>query len=96
MPRRPTGNIAKSGIADANGLLQHGCKHWLKVARRAADNLQHLRRRCLLLQRFGKFARALLLGLEQPHVLDGDRCLICECGDQFYLFMCEWLHFRAR
>ena len=49
-----------------------------------------------ILQRFRQLARTLLFSLEQPHVLDGDRCLIRERGDQLYLFMCEWLHFRAR
>ena len=30
------------------------CKHWLKIAGRTADDLKHLRGRCLLLQRFAK------------------------------------------
>ena len=42
-------DIAELGIADANGILQHGRKHWLKIAGRAADNLEHLRRSRLLL-----------------------------------------------
>ena len=54
-------NIPELGVADADGLLQHCCKHRLKIAGRAADDLEHLRRRRLLLQRLGEFGRALLL-----------------------------------
>ena len=39
------------GLADTGGVLQHGLKHGLQLARRSADNLQHLRGRGLLLQR---------------------------------------------
>ena len=46
----PAIDISKLGVADADGFLQHGCKHRLKIAGRAADDLEHLRRRCLLLQ----------------------------------------------
>ena len=53
----PAIDIAKLGVADANGILQHGCKHRLKIAGGAADDLQHLRRGCLLLQRFGEVGR---------------------------------------
>ena len=48
----PAIDISKFGVADANGILQHGCKHRLKIAGRAADDLKHLRRGRLLLQRF--------------------------------------------
>ena len=50
----PTVDISKLGVADADGLLQHGRKHWLKIAGRATDNLKNLRRGRLLLQRFGE------------------------------------------
>ena len=74
----PAVDISKLGVTDADSILQHGCKHRLKIAGRAADDLEHLRRRRLLLQRFGKLPRALLLRLEQPHVLDRDHRLIGE------------------
>ena len=51
-----------------------GCK----IAGRAADDLQHLGSRRLLLQRFGEVARALMQLVEQPRVLDGDDGLIGE------------------
>ena len=50
----PAIDIAELGVADADGILQHCFKHRLKFAGRAADNLQHLRGRRLLLQRFGR------------------------------------------
>ena len=85
----PTIDISKLGVADADGVLQHGCKHRLKIAGRAADDLEHLRRRRLLLQRFGKLARALLLRLEQPRVLDRDHRLVGEGLDQLDLLLSE-------
>ena len=45
----PALDISKLGVADADCVLQHSCKHRLKIAGRAADNLKHLRRSSLLL-----------------------------------------------
>jgi hypothetical protein len=44
-----TVDATKLGSADTDGILQHGCKHWLKIAGRAADDLEHLRGGRLLL-----------------------------------------------
>ena len=52
----PAVDASKLGVADADCILQHGLKHRRKIAGRAADNLEHLRRRRLLLQRLGKLA----------------------------------------
>ena len=38
----PTKDVAEVGVADARRILQHGCKHRLQIAGRAADNLEHL------------------------------------------------------
>ena len=38
----PAIDVSELGVADANGFLQHGCKHRLKIAGRAADDLEHL------------------------------------------------------
>ena len=46
--------IAKLGLAEPGCVPQQGLEHGLQLARRVADNLEHLRRRRLLLQRFGK------------------------------------------
>ena len=91
----PVVDISKLGVADADGVLQHRCKHRLKVAGGAADDLQHLRCRSLLLQRFGELPRALLLRLEQPHVLDGDDRLIGEGRHQLDLLFGKWIHLIA-
>ena len=45
----PTVDISELGVADAYGLLQHGLEHRLQIARRATDDLKHLRGGCLLL-----------------------------------------------
>jgi hypothetical protein len=47
----PAENVSKVGVADANGLLQHGGEHRLKIAGRTADGLKYFRRCRLLLQR---------------------------------------------
>ena len=52
----PAVDIAKLSVADTDGILQHVAKHGLKIARCAADDLEHLRRCRLLLQRFVQLA----------------------------------------
>ena len=48
-----------------------------------------------MLQRFRELTGALLLGFEQPRVLDGDHCLVGEGGYQLDLLFGEWVHFIA-
>src|SRR5215470_617861 len=43
--------VAEPSLANAHCIGQHGLEHRLKLAGRTADDLQHLRRRRLLLQR---------------------------------------------
>ena len=81
--------IAEFRFADAGRILQHRLEHRLQLAGRRTDDAQHVRRRGLLFERFGELARALLLGLEQPHVLQGDDGLVGEGGDQFDLLFGE-------
>jgi hypothetical protein len=52
----PAIDVSKSSAAQANSLFQDGCKHRLKIAGRAADDLKDFRCRSLLLQRFIKLA----------------------------------------
>ena len=47
--------------------------------------MQHLGGRGLLLQRLGELARALLLGLKQPYVLERDHCLVGELLEQSFV-----------
>ena len=67
-----------------------------KITGRAADDLQHLRRCRLLLQRLRELPRALLLRLEQPRVLDGDHRLVGEGLDQLDLLVGEWFNVALR
>ena len=46
----PAINISKPGFADGYRFLQHGRKHRLKIAGRAADDLRHFRGRGLLIE----------------------------------------------
>ena len=65
-------NSGLLGIAKLQRALGDGIEHRLHVARRAGNHTQDLADRGLLVER--------LLGLvEQPHVVDGDRCLASEC-----------------
>src|SRR5436853_476128 len=49
-----------------------------RIVRRAADDLEHVGGRGLLLQRFTQVFRARLHLFEQPHVLDRDDSLVGE------------------
>ena len=50
----PAVDISKLGVTNPCCILKHSVKYGLKIAGEAADNLKHLRRRCLLLQRLGE------------------------------------------
>ena len=62
--------------------FQNRRRRQTQIERRAADDLQDLGRRGLLLQRLGKIARARLHLVEQPRVLDGDDGLVGESLEQ--------------
>ena len=66
------------GLAKVGGRLDKGLQHGLQVECRAADDLEHVGRGDLLLQRFAQLLRPLLYFREQPHVLDGDGGLVGE------------------
>ena len=57
----------------------------LQVEGRAADRLEHVGRRRLLLQRLAQFSRARLHLVEQADILDGDHRLVGEGLDQLDL-----------
>src|SRR6516164_7785646 len=65
-------------FAQTGGIRDHRVQNRLKIARRFADDAQHLCGSGLLLQRLGKLARALLFGVEQPNVPDRNHRLISE------------------
>ena len=73
--------------------LEERIEHSLQIESRAADNLEHVGSGGLLLQGLAQLTGALLLCLEQPHVLNGDHRLVCEAFHQFDLFVSELLNF---
>ncbi len=68
------------------GLGQRG-EHRFQVEGRAADDLEHIGGRGLLLQGFAEIVGALAQFVEQAGVLDGDHRLIGEAGDQIDLLV---------
>src|SRR5262245_20533592 len=67
--------------ADARRVLQNRPEHRLQISWRAADDLQYLRRRGLLLQRFGQFLCARFNFVKQAYILDRNHSLIGKRGD---------------
>ena len=61
--------------------LNDGIERRLRVRKRAADNLKHLRGGCLLLKRLGELSGSRLHLLEQPSVFNRDHRLVGEGGD---------------
>ena len=86
---------AKFGLTKPCRIGKHGLEHGLKLAGRAGDHAQHLRRCGLLLEQFRKLARARLLRLEQTHVLDGDHGLVGKRRHQLDLLVGKRPHVRA-
>ena len=71
-------NECTFGRAQARRRLHERVEHGLQVEGRAADDLEHVGGRGLLLQRFTQVFRARLHLFEQPHVLDRDDSLVGE------------------
>jgi hypothetical protein len=69
---------ATAGRAQPGRVLDEGVEDWLKIERRATNDLQNLSGRRLLLEGFGQVLVASLQFLEQPHVLDRDDRLVGE------------------
>ena len=65
-------------VAQPRGGFSQRLKYRLQIECRAANNLEHIGRGGLLLQRFTEL-------VEQPRVLDGDDCLRSEVPDEFDL-----------
>ncbi|MBA7467261.1 hypothetical protein ES707_02475 [subsurface metagenome] len=79
------------GIAQDRRGVDEGIEHRLQVEGRAADHLEHVADRRLLLQGFAQFFRAGLHLVEQADVLDGDHRLVGEGRDQLDLPFRVWL-----
>ena len=81
---------AELGTTEPSCVRKQGLEHRLQLTRRARDDTEDLRGCRLLLQRFGKFARARLHLVEQAHVLDGDHRLVGEGAGKLDLLVGEW------
>ena len=77
------------GLAQAGCGLRKGVEHLLQVEGRAADHLEHVGGRGLLLQGFGEILGALLQFVEQPRILDGDDGLVGEGLQQLNVMVRE-------
>jgi hypothetical protein len=82
-------------FAQSRGRLDKRIEHRLQIECRAADNLEHVGRGGLLLQRFTQIVRALTQLVEQPSILDGDDGLAGEIGEQGDLLVGERTNFLA-
>ncbi len=80
------------GLAQLRGTSGDCLENRLHVARRAADDGEHLGRCRLMFQRFAQIVRALTQLLEQPRILDRDDGLGGEVRDQRDLLFAEWAH----
>src|SRR5262245_24175548 len=79
---------AKVGVANAHRFFQHRLEYWGQLARRRANDLEHVGGRGLLLQGFTQF-------VEQPRVLDSDDRLIGEGLGEFDLLIGERFKYRS-
>jgi len=79
---------AELGSADADCVLQHCLEHGLKLARRARDHPQHLRRSGLLRELFAQL-------VEQAGILDRDDRLAREIRQQLDLLLGERAYLLA-
>ena len=76
--------------------LDERIQHRLQIERRAADDLEHVRGGCLLLQeRLGEIMGARLHLVEQAHIADRDHRLIGEGLQQRDLLFAEGMHLDA-
>ena len=83
------------GVAQLGGRFRPACRSTgLQVEGRAADDLQHVGGRGLLLQRLAQFRGARLHLVEQADILDGDHRLVGEGLDQLDLLVVKGLGSR--
>src|SRR6516165_6145653 len=76
-------------FAQPRGRFDKSVQYCLQIKRRAANDLEHVSSRRLLLQRFAQISRALLQLIEQPRILDRDDGLGGEVAEQLDLFIAE-------
>src|SRR5262249_5375268 len=83
-----TGNIAEISLAQPCRRLDQRVEHGLQVEGRAADHLEHVGGRRLLLQRLAQL-------VEQARVLYGDDGLLSEVAQELDMLVAEWFDLLA-
>jgi hypothetical protein len=85
-----------SSPAQSHCGVQDCLKHRLQIERRAADDLEHVAGRGLILERFLKIARSVLQLIKQPRILHRDHRLLGKVLDQCNLLVGKRTHFLAK
>ena len=80
--------LSELSSTNSHRFLQHGSEHWLKLARRTADHLQHISGGSLLLEGFTQF-------VEEARIVDGDDGLRSKILYQLDLLVGERPHLPA-
>ena len=76
------------GLAQPHRGFNQRVEHRLQIERRAADDLEHVGGRRLLLQRLAQL-------VEQARVLYGDDGLLSEVAQELDMFVAEWFDLLA-
>src|SRR5262245_45969936 len=76
-------------LTKSGGRFDQRVKYGLQVECRAADDLENVRGRRLLLQRLAQL-------IQEPNVLDSNDCLIGESSNELNLFLGKWPHDWSR
>src|SRR5258708_33279989 len=79
------------GITQMTCRLGQRVEHFLQIERRAADHLENIGSRSLLLQRLAQVVRALAQFPEQSRILHGDDGLVGEIAEQLNLLVSKRL-----
>src|SRR5262245_39015379 len=86
---------AEVGLTNSNCVCQHCFKHRREIARRRADDLEHVGSGGLVLQRLAQIVRSLTQFFEKARILNGDDSLIRKCLDERDLLVAEYLRLKV-
>src|SRR5437667_3116464 len=87
------GIVSTAKLASTFG---NGLEDWPNICRRGCNHTEYVSAPCLVSERLGQVAGLRLHLVEQPYVLDGDRCLVRKSGGQCDLLVGERTRLRAR
>src|SRR5271166_5037669 len=79
---RAAEEVRTFGFAQSNRGFEERVEHRLQIKGRTADDLEHIGGSGLLLKRFAQL-------VEQPRVLNGNKCLVGEIPDELDLLLGE-------